>query len=521
MDFQFFVTINMMMLSLVAIAITLISRRQGGETWIVINSVLVIIGAAALFLVPQWSGTILICAGASLLLGPALFSSLAQRLAARNHLKEAAFFSRLASFLHPAGHSDFDAELAQALAITDTEASITALTRLLEQATPEQQAIVRAWICRARNDWEGVIEASESTSTDPNVLLMRMRAFGEIGRYDEMTRAYNQAKTLLTGSQLRHAQLFVLAFCGRLEGVGFLIHHRLAALPDDAKAFWAAVAALASGNEADEARQVFREIAETGTEARVRIAANRRLAQTPGNAPVPLSDEATAVAADIEARLRREVTRYAVDLSQIPATLSLLAAIIGVFFLEIIKGGAENTELLIRMGALWPPLVFEMGEWWRIGTSLFLHFGTLHLVVNGLSLFLVGRIVENLVGSARLLAAFLLGGVMSSLAVLAAMKLGLTHEAVLIGASGAIFAILGLEATRELLNWWRSRDILDRRELMLLIVIVVAQFSIDLSIPEISFTAHASGLLAGMIIGLALALANGGRLEQNSDGIIT
>ncbi|MEJ2117578.1 MAG: rhomboid family intramembrane serine protease, partial [Alphaproteobacteria bacterium] len=133
----------------------------------------------------------------------------------------------------------------------------------------------------------------------------------------------------------------------------------------------------------------------------------------------------------------------------------------------------------------------------------------------------VGRIVENLVGSARLLTVFLLGGMLSSLTVLTVMGLGLTHNAVLVGASGAIFAILGLEAMRQLINWLKSRDILDRQELVLLIVIVVAQFSIDLSIPEISFTAHASGLLAGMIIGLVLALANVGRLEQNSDGIIT
>jgi rhomboid protease GluP len=520
-DFQFFVTINMMMLSLAAIAITLISRRPGGETWIIINSVLVLIGAAALYFVPQWSGVILICAAVPFLLGPALFSSLAQHLAAQNRLKDAAFYSRLASFLHPADFSHFDAELIQALAITDMEASIEALSKLLEQATPEQQAIVRAWICRARDDWEGAIEATENISADPNVTLLRIRALGEIGRYDDMTRAYDQAKTLLTGSQLRHGQLFVLAFCGRQQGVDFLMRHQLAALPDDAKAYWTAVAALVSGEEADEARKVFSEIAATSSETRVRMAAKRRLVQTPGDAPVTLSAEAAAVAADVEARLRREVARYAVDFSQIPATLSLLTAIIAVFLLEIFKGGAENTELLIRMGALWPPLVFEEGEWWRVGTALFLHFGTLHVVVNGMSLFLVGRIVENLVGSARLLTVFLLGGIMSSLAVLAGMKLGLTHEAVLIGASGAIFAILGLEATRELLNWWRSRDILDRRELVLLIVIVVAQFTIDLSIPEISFTAHASGLLAGMIIGLVMALANGGRLEQNSDGVIT
>ncbi|MEJ2118054.1 MAG: rhomboid family intramembrane serine protease, partial [Alphaproteobacteria bacterium] len=508
MDIQFFITVNLMMLSLLAVAVTLISRRSGGEAWITINAVLVLIGSAALYFFPAWSGIIMICAAVPLVLVPALLSAMARRRASQNRLQDAAFYSRLASFLHPVKQSHFNSELMQALAITDSEASIAALSKLEENATPEQLAIVHGWICRARDDWEGALKATEGMHTNPNVAVLRVRAFGEIGRLDEMAHAYNQAKTLLSGAQLFHTQLFVLAFCGRLEGVGFMIQHQLDMLPDDAKAYWAAVAALSSGNEADEARQIFHEIAETGTEERVRVAARRRLVQTPGDAPITLSPETAAVADNIEARLRLNAQRYAIDFRQIPATLSLLAVIVGMYFIEILRNGTEDTTILIEMGALWPPLLLENGEWWRIGTALFLHFGTLHVLVNSVSLFLVGRIVENLVGSVRLLTVFLLGGMISSLAVLAAMAFGLTHYAVLIGASGAIFAILGLEASRQMLNWLKSRDILDSRELMLLLVIVFVQFSIDLSIPEISFTAHASGLLGGLIIGLVMALTN-------------
>ena len=111
------------------------------------------------------------------------------------------------------------------------------------------------------------------------------------------------------------------------------------------------------------------------------------------------------------------------------------------------------------------------------------------------------RIVETTVGPLWLIATFVIGAVASSAAVLAAMTSGLTSEGVLVGASGAIFALVGLETARIVAAWRRTRDELDRRRVVLLVIVMVLQTVIDLSVPEISLTAHLSGFATGLFLG--------------------
>lgn len=515
-DIQFIVTVNLMMLSLSAIVVTLILRPQGSNAWVLTNVALVLIGACALFLVPQWSGTIMICVAVPMVIGPLALSAVAQRRAEQNRLREAAFYSRLAAFFYPAGRNHFEEQLTKALAIVETEASITALDALAEHATPEQKTIIRAWTCRARDDWEGVLEYLPGLPNSTSARPLQIRAFGELGRIGDMVRAYAEGKTGLSGSHLHYAQLFVMAFCGRVSGVEFILRHQLAALPDEAKAYWIAVAMLASGEDAELARRFFDEIERTAIDAKMRMAAHRRLTVPFEGNVAALTPDLASVPAGIEARLQRDANRQEMAFNRIPVTLTLLAINFVFFIIENLMGGSENLNTLVHMGALTPELVLKGGQWWRLASSLVLHYGLFHLFANSFSLFLVGRMVENLVGSVRMFIVYLLGGVISSAAVLTGMWLGATNDAVLVGASGAIFAILGLEVARQGLNWFHSRDVLDRRELIVLFLIVAIQFGIDLSIPEISFTAHASGFIAGIVLGLIMALFGGGRLVRRA-----
>lgn len=514
MDLQFFITVNLMMLSLTTITVTLILRPQGGHAWIATNAALVLIGSGALFLLPQWSGAIMLCAAVPLVIAPMVFAQLAQRRATQNRLLDAAFYSRLATFFYPAGRSRFDAELARALAITNTGDSIAALSALASDATPEQTAVLQMWICRARDDWDGVLEFAKDAPNATGIAAVLIRALGETGRLDEMVRVYIREKRGLSGSNLYYVQLFVMAFCGRANGVEFILRHQLRLLSAEAKSYWRAIAALASGRNAAAARDAFSEIELNASDPRIRAAAQRRLSVPLAENAATLPPEAVAAAAAIEARLHRDANRYAPRVRRIPVTLALLAINTVMYLVEVMNGGSEDLTALVNLGALWPPLLLESGEWWRLVTGLFLHYGFLHFAVNSVALLVVGRMVENLTGSVRMLTAYLFGGVLSSSAVLAAMWFDLTQHAVLVGASGAIFAVLGLEAARQLINWLRSRDVLDRRELLVLGAVVLMQFWIDLSVPEISLTAHASGFLGGVLIGVGLAAANGWRLER-------
>lgn len=78
------------------------------------------------------------------------------------------------------------------------------------------------------------------------------------------------------------------------------------------------------------------------------------------------------------------------------------------------------------------------GEWWRTVTSGFLHIGPLHVAFNMYALWIIGRDVEVLLGRGRFLAVYLLGMLGGSAAVM-----WLQPEALVAGASGAVFGLMG------------------------------------------------------------------------------
>ena len=67
-------------------------------------------------------------------------------------------------------------------------------------------------------------------------------------------------------------------------------------------------------------------------------------------------------------------------------------------------------------------------------------------------------------------------------------------------------AVFGGLVALKIMAWVRSRDAVDRRNVVMLAAILALQATIDLSLPQVSFSAHASGFVVGLVIGLALAM---------------
>jgi membrane associated rhomboid family serine protease len=82
------------------------------------------------------------------------------------------------------------------------------------------------------------------------------------------------------------------------------------------------------------------------------------------------------------------------------------------------------------------------GQWWRLVTSMFLHGSLLHIAFNMLALWQVGQLVERIFGSMRFLGLYMIAGVCGSLGSLFWNVLE-HHDANSVGASGAIFGIIG------------------------------------------------------------------------------
>jgi membrane associated rhomboid family serine protease len=156
-------------------------------------------------------------------------------------------------------------------------------------------------------------------------------------------------------------------------------------------------------------------------------------------------------------------------------------------------GGSESgIERVLNEGALIPDLVLREGQWWRILTGAFLHGSLLHIGVNMLSLWFLGRFIEFALGSWRMLVVYMVSLVASGLGV---VYLSSNPDVATVGASGAIFGLFGaLFAIGFKLG--RPGMQLVRANLGILVVNLIITFTV----PQIAWQAHVTGLVAGFAL---------------------
>lgn len=137
------------------------------------------------------------------------------------------------------------------------------------------------------------------------------------------------------------------------------------------------------------------------------------------------------------------------------------------------------------------------GEFWRLVTAGFLHYGILHLGLNMYMLWILGRQVEDLTGRWMFLAVYLMSGLGGTVA---AYTFGATNAA-LAGASGSVFGLLGA-----LVFFFRRMKV----SLGGLTSIIVINVIFSFVVPGISILGHFGGLIVGAASGALLAYAPSG-----------
>lgn len=181
-----------------------------------------------------------------------------------------------------------------------------------------------------------------------------------------------------------------------------------------------------------------------------------------------------------------------------PVTILLLLSIAVTFLLETWAGGSTNSQVLYALGASEPNAVLVQGEWWRLVSSMFLHIGFAHVLLNGWALYQLGSLCEHAFGSSRMLMVYFLTGVAGS-----AASLWWRTEGLSAGASGAIFGLLGAMIAFLL----RRRDRLNPFAKSLLSQLVVwagINVFFGFSVQAIDNAAHLGGCAAGLLMGLLL-----------------
>jgi membrane associated rhomboid family serine protease len=183
-------------------------------------------------------------------------------------------------------------------------------------------------------------------------------------------------------------------------------------------------------------------------------------------------------------------------------TQALIAINVGIYLLQLVMGSGlnANTGWIYEHGVLVSSAIDSSGqligvaegEWWRLLTAAFLHYGPLHLGMNMLVLWIIGPALEEYLGHGRYALLYVVAGLAGS-----AGALVWSPNALTVGASGAIWGIMGaaviLEARRIYVFGGQAMGL------------VVFNLAITFLIPGISIGGHVGGLIGGGIAALAFS----------------
>ena len=171
-------------------------------------------------------------------------------------------------------------------------------------------------------------------------------------------------------------------------------------------------------------------------------------------------------------------------------TVIIINAII--LMLMYLEGFPQDIYVPVRFGAIFPPLILYGGEWYRLFTAMFVHFGVSHFAANALGLIIFGTRMERYFGHVWFLLVYVITGLWGSVA---SLYLSRAYSA---GASGAIYGLVGFiflytrlsKRSIEFINWY------------VMFIYIGVGVALGFSTPGVDNFAHLGGLLAGAAMGV-------------------
>ncbi len=180
------------------------------------------------------------------------------------------------------------------------------------------------------------------------------------------------------------------------------------------------------------------------------------------------------------------------------ATYALIGINIIVFIAETAGGGSTDTKVALKFGAQYTPYL-EKGQWYRLGTSMFLHFGYIHLLCNMYSLYNLGPALEMFFGIPVFLLLYLISGFAGNILTYAVERRTGRH-AISAGASGAVFGLLG---SYLVLALWPG---IEGVSLYGILRVLAINAVYTIANRHINGMAHLGGLIGGAVITCILLL---------------
>ncbi|MDP3274681.1 MAG: rhomboid family intramembrane serine protease [Deltaproteobacteria bacterium] len=315
--------------------------------------------------------------------------------------------------------------------------------------------------------------------------------------------------TMSTKNADRRALLvaYVLAYAGDLDGATTASRELRAYLAPGVPVAVRAVAAFVTGDAQSAAKWLTEERARLG-DTTLSAAALRGLERTLEAVPPRTRAQSSPALESLVVRLRTEQRELAATAplegraSIAWLTTAQCALLLAVHAWVTLRGNSLDPEHLFVSGGLVGGSLDPWSEPWRLLTHGLLHAGALHLIFNVVALWHFGRFCEAFYGRIALVLIYVSATVASGLTVM--------HFAdplrpmLLVGASGAIFALIGALGVVLLFKGELRRARSGRSMLVGVGITFAAQAVIDTFTPGISQTAHLSGFAFGALSGLVI-----------------
>lgn len=470
--------------------------------------------------------------GVLLVVGP-LVRSAARRMAASDHLKISKRLFDVAELLNPgSGVGEEKALLGAMTEIREgkVDQTIEALSQARDRAPVDARRAIDeriAMLYLAAYRWEDAIAHAEghlmelpalevrSDTPDqqptlrealglaPPVWVELLGAYGRVGNLDRAAAMLAQLEVACEGRPdagvwIHRARMMFLALAGRPTAVRALVAPAKARhMSIAARSYWLAVA-YEHGGEREAATAAYAK-ARSKSRGKPREMIDRAVAGLAARTATQLSATASEAVALAEARPIPETP--AIDRPPMIWASPLLVAsiLVAAAVISFVFGPTGDVGTLVRAGAIVRGFV-DAGEWWRVVASVLIHIGAIHLVVNAIGLWFIGRLCEDMYGGARTVAIFALAGVAGQTASYLASPAGISA-----GASGAIFGMLGALFVELAIHRKHYRAAWKRGMFGSLAIVTIAQLAIDFMYPIVDQWSHGGGLFAGALCGLVLS----------------
>ncbi|MBZ0186227.1 MAG: rhomboid family intramembrane serine protease [Candidatus Obscuribacterales bacterium] len=379
------------------------------------------------------------------------------------------------------------------------------------------------------------LEPETSAKMGSSVLLPTARAYAEMSRFSEACQCIKKAKLDEIMSPMAYLALSLLPFFA-LAGALSMTEKMLSILkqknkdfPDSNKLYWLGRCHLARGENAL-ARESLEGAIVVSPSERFKGRLESLLQKIDQSEPLDKGSVSEPVDEVWSLFSRAAYVQEIISPQRKSVAVSVLVALICLVYLSYgpihdlaqwiqpLVGARQWTILLIWVN--WflgtftlDPVKVLHGEYYRLASYLFLHAHVTHMLLNVVGLIWFGRITENIFGTSRFLAIYLVGGIMSGVA-----HTLLSPDLPAVGASGAVMAVFGASGAGIYRLKNKIPDSIRRFLLSWLGGLAAFQIVLDQIIPQVAVFAHLGGLLAGLVFGLLLSIRQPASNEQEING---